>query len=158
MGFKGRGKDDVLSRRQTDTLCYLPKVNVGLAFSFGGCVQEEVLLQMLMLSTHLWKERNQRKCGSKKSVGWACTLVWTLFKRFGKYAYFFSMRVVSIVSFDSRQQQKKQQTSQNVKLNNLIRLHLGIKLLLNKLIRTCYRDCGTSGLQIISWLIHQLNQ
>lgn len=64
MGFKGRGDDDILSWRQPKTLCHLSQVNVGLAFSFGGCVQEEVLLQMLILFTHLWMERNQRKCGS----------------------------------------------------------------------------------------------
>lgn len=59
MGFKGRGDDDILSWRQTESLCYLPQVYVGLAFGFGGCVQEEVLLQMLIQPTHLWMERNQ---------------------------------------------------------------------------------------------------
>lgn len=53
MGFKGCGDDDVLAGRQTETLRYLPQVNVSLAFCLGGCVEEEVLLQMLILPTHL---------------------------------------------------------------------------------------------------------
>ena len=53
MGFKGRGDDGVLSWRQTEPLSYLPQVDVGLALGLGGIVQEEVLLQMLVLSTHL---------------------------------------------------------------------------------------------------------
>ena len=64
MRFKGRGDDGILPWGQTEPLRDLPQVNVGLAFSLGGCVQEEVLLQMLILSTHLWLERNQRKCGN----------------------------------------------------------------------------------------------
>lgn len=56
MGFKGRGNDDVFSRGQVETLRYLPQVNVGFAFSGRGCVQEEVFLQMLSLSAHLWQE------------------------------------------------------------------------------------------------------
>lgn len=67
MGFKGRGDDDILSWRQMNSLRYLPQVNVGLAFSFGGCVQEEVLLQMLILSTHLWVERKQGRNGNSES-------------------------------------------------------------------------------------------
>jgi len=65
MRFKGRGDYDVLSWRQMQTLRHFPQVNVALAFSFGGCVQEEVLLQVLILSTHLWtmktiwSERNE---------------------------------------------------------------------------------------------------
>lgn len=65
MRFKGRGDYDVLSWRQMHTLRHFPQVNVALAFSFGGCVQEEVLLQVLILSTHLWtmktiwSERNE---------------------------------------------------------------------------------------------------
>lgn len=58
MGLKGCGDDDVLSWGQAETLCYLSKVDVGLAFSFGGCVQEKVLLQVLILSTHLRMEEN----------------------------------------------------------------------------------------------------
>lgn len=53
MGFKGRGDDDVLSRRQAKSLRHLPQVDVGLAFGFGGRVQEEVLLQMLIPPAHL---------------------------------------------------------------------------------------------------------
>lgn len=56
MGFKGGGNDDVFSRRQVETLRYLPQVNVGFAFSGRGCVEEEVFLQMLSLPTHLWQE------------------------------------------------------------------------------------------------------
>lgn len=63
MGFKGGGDDDVLSWRKMDALRHLPQVNVGLTFSFGGVVQEEVLLQVLILSKHLWKEIYQM-------VGW----------------------------------------------------------------------------------------
>lgn len=59
MGFEGRGEDDVLSRGQTETCRDLSQVNVGLAFGFGGRVEEEVLLQMLILSTHLWMETNK---------------------------------------------------------------------------------------------------
>lgn len=53
MGFKGRGDDDVLSRRQAESLCHLPQVDVGLAFRFGGRVEEEVLLQVLIPPAHL---------------------------------------------------------------------------------------------------------
>lgn len=56
MGFKGRGNDDIFSRRQVETVRYLPQVNVGFAFSGRGRVQEEVFLQMLGLSTHLWQK------------------------------------------------------------------------------------------------------
>lgn len=59
MGFKGRGNDDVFSRRQVETLRYLPQVNVALAFSGRGCVEEEVFLQMLSLPAHLWQEENE---------------------------------------------------------------------------------------------------
>lgn len=53
MGFKGRGNDDIFSGRQVETLRYLPQVNVVLAFSGRGCIQEEVFLEMLSLSAHL---------------------------------------------------------------------------------------------------------
>lgn len=56
MGLKGGGDDGVLSLRQVHTLRHLPQVNVGLAFGFGGGVQEEVLLQVLILSAHLRME------------------------------------------------------------------------------------------------------
>lgn len=56
VGFKGGGDDDVLSGRQTETLCHFPQVNVRLTFSLGGCIEEEVLLQMLILPFHLWVE------------------------------------------------------------------------------------------------------
>ncbi len=68
MGFKGRGDDDILSWRQTESLRHLPQVNVGLAFSFGGCVQEEVLWQMWMLSTHLWKQRKHYESEGVESI------------------------------------------------------------------------------------------
>lgn len=59
MGFKGRGNDDIFPWRQTNSLRYLPQINVGLAFSLRCCVQEEVLLQVLILAKHLCVERNQ---------------------------------------------------------------------------------------------------
>lgn len=59
MGFKGRGNDDIFSRRQVETLRNLPQVNVGFTFSGRGCIQEEVFLQMLSLSAHLWQKETE---------------------------------------------------------------------------------------------------
>lgn len=69
MGFKGRGDDDILSRRQAKSLCHFPQVDVSLAFRFGGRVQKEVLLQMLIPPAHLETikekfERTERNCPS----------------------------------------------------------------------------------------------
>lgn len=65
MGFKGRGDDDILSRRQAKSLRHFPQVDVSLAFGFGGRVQEKVLLQMLILPTHL--ETIEEKFKSRES-------------------------------------------------------------------------------------------
>lgn len=47
------GDDDVLPGAQTETLGHLAQVDVGLAASFGGAEQEEVLLHVLLVSMHL---------------------------------------------------------------------------------------------------------
>lgn len=49
VGFVGGGDDDIHSRGQSKTLRHLPQVDVGLAFGFGGRVEEKVFLQMLIL-------------------------------------------------------------------------------------------------------------
>lgn len=47
------GDDDVLPRAQAETLGHLAQVDVGLAASFGGAEQEEVLLHVLLVPMHL---------------------------------------------------------------------------------------------------------
>lgn len=47
------GDDDVLPGAQTETLGHLAQVDVGLAASFGGAEQEEVLLHVLLVPMHL---------------------------------------------------------------------------------------------------------
>lgn len=49
------GDDDVLSGAQTEALGHLAQVDVGLAASFGGAVEEEVLLHVLLVAMHLDK-------------------------------------------------------------------------------------------------------
>lgn len=63
MGFKGRGDDDILSRRQAKSFRHFPQVDVSLAFGFGGRVQEEVLLQVLILPAHLETDREKFHSG-----------------------------------------------------------------------------------------------
>lgn len=59
VGLIGGGHNDVLSGGQAEALGHLPHVNVGSAPSLGGIVQEEVLLQVLLVSMHLRERRAQ---------------------------------------------------------------------------------------------------
>ena len=52
------GDDDVLPGAQAEALRHLAQVDVGLAASFGGAVEEEVLLHVLLVAVHL--RRGQR--------------------------------------------------------------------------------------------------
>lgn len=47
------GDDDILPGAQAETLGHLAQVDVGLAASFGGAEQEEVLLHVLLVPMHL---------------------------------------------------------------------------------------------------------
>lgn len=53
MWLVGGWHDDVLARSQAEALRHLPQVDVGLAASLGGAVQEEVLLHVLLVAVHL---------------------------------------------------------------------------------------------------------
>lgn len=57
MRLKGGGDDRVLSRRQAEPLGHLSQVDVGLTLGFGRRVEEEVLVQMLVLSAHLKRKK-----------------------------------------------------------------------------------------------------
>lgn len=48
------GDNDVLPGTQAEALGHLAQVDVGLAASFGGAEQEEVLLHVLLVPMHLW--------------------------------------------------------------------------------------------------------
>lgn len=50
------GDDDVLAGTEAEALGHLAQVDVGLAASFGGAEQEEVLLHVLLVPMHLWRE------------------------------------------------------------------------------------------------------
>lgn len=57
------GNDDVLSGAQAETLGHLAQVDVGLAASFGGVEEEEVLLHVLLVPVHLEGDNGEgRKC------------------------------------------------------------------------------------------------
>ena len=53
MGLKSRGDDHILPGGKSEAICHLTEVDVRLAFSLGGIVEEEVLLQVLSATTHL---------------------------------------------------------------------------------------------------------
>lgn len=81
VGFKGRGDDDILSRRQAKSLRHFSQVDVSLAFRFGDRVQEEVLLQMLILPAHLetikekFKSRDSHRHSSRTSVSFSIAVL-----------------------------------------------------------------------------------
>lgn len=53
MRLVGGGHDDVLAGAQAEALRHLAQVDVGLAASFGGAEDEEVLLHVLLVPVHL---------------------------------------------------------------------------------------------------------
>ena len=63
MGLKSRGDYHILPGGKSEAVCHLTEVDVRLAFSLGGVVEEEVLLQVLSATTHLQagKEREQEE-------------------------------------------------------------------------------------------------